>query len=325
MILPLAAALAAALSLFVGVGALTGQFGFRQRQVLARAVSLQRQRAEGSYSSAREPLRILKKDTVADSASLSAALRRFAWAPRRATLLERADLPLKVSEYLLIALAAFSLPALLVGLASGLPLVGLGFGVAGVVFLEWWVRARARRRSQLFEKQLPVALEIMSTSLKSGFGIMEAVAQVSRDMDPPIAHEFRRIVDETRVGGSFEASVEELVHRIDSQDLRIVARALDVHRKVGGDLASILDSVANTMREREELRGHVRALTSQQRLSGIIVGLLPLWVIAFFSVVSPDFIAPLWEDKVGRVLLATGAGLEVVAFFAMRRILKIEV
>jgi tight adherence protein B len=110
-----------------------------------------------------------------------------------------------------------------------------------------------------------------------------------------------------------------------SQDLHIVARALDIHRKVGGDLAAILDGVANTMREREELRGHVLALTAQQRLGGIIVGLLPLWIVGFFLVSDPNFISPLWEEPAGRIMLGIGAALDAVAFFLMRWFMTIEV
>jgi tight adherence protein B len=176
-----------------------------------------------------------------------------------------------------------------------------------------------------FNKQLPVALQVMATSLRSGFGVMEAVQTVGREMDEPLAGEFTQIIDQARVGGSFEAGVAGMVERVDSNDLRIVARALEIHRKVGGDLAAILDSVAATMREREELRGHINALTAQQRFGGMVVGVLPVWVVGFFLVANPDFISPLWEDSVGRMLLAAGGAMEIVAFAAMRKIMAIEV
>jgi tight adherence protein B len=116
-----------------------------------------------------------------------------------------------------------------------------------------------------------------------------------------------------------------MVGRVESQDLKIVARALEVHRKVGGDLAQILESVATTMREREELRGHIRALTAQQRFGGIIIGLLPFWVIGFFLVADPEFISPLWEETAGRIMLGLAAVFEVVGIFLMRQVMKIEV
>jgi tight adherence protein B len=318
------AGLFGALSVFVGVGALTGQFSYSQRRLAARTVTLQR---GGVDEKPRDlgSMGLLKDDAVAGSARVSAVLRKYSWVASRAALLEQANLPLKVSEYLLVLVVTFAGLAALVTLTSGMILIGLLFGVVGVVVVELWVRSRARRRLDLFNKQLPVALQVMATSLRSGFGVMEAVQTVSREMDDPLAGEFGLIIDQARVGGSFEAGVAAMVARVKSNDLRIVARALEIHRKVGGDLAAILDSVAGTMREREELRGHITALTAQQRLGGMIVGLLPAWVVGFFLVVNPEFISPLWQEPLGRVFLAAGATMELVAFVAMRKIMTIEV
>lgn len=318
------AGLFGALSVFVGIGALTGQFSYSQRRVAARTVSLQR---GGIDEKPRDlvSMGLLKDDAVAGSARVSAVLRKYSWVASRAALLEQADLPLKVSEYLLVLVVTFAGLTALVTLTSGMILIGLLFGVVGVLVVEVWVRSRARRRLELFNKQLPVALQVMATSLRSGFGVMEAVQTVSHEMDDPLAGEFGLIIDQSRVGGSFEAGVAAMVARVKSNDLRIVARALEIHRKVGGDLAAILDSVASTMREREELRGHITALTAQQRLGGMIVGLLPAWVVGFFLVVNPEFISPLWQEPLGRVFLAAGASMELVAFVAMRKIMTIEV
>ena len=319
----LLAAMTGPISVFVGVGALTGQFSGTQRRLAARTVTLQR---GGVDEKPREiSAALLKDDDIAGSKRLSAMLRRYGWTANRAALLSKADLPLKVSEYVLMQVVVFAVVAAITGLISALWIVGLLFGVVAVICIELWIRARARSRLAEFNKQLPTALQVMATSLRSGFGIMEAVNTVSREMDDPLAGEFGQIIDQARVGGSFEAGVEAMVARVDSADLKIVARALEIHRKVGGDLASILDSVAATMREREELRGHILALTAQQRLGGMIVGLLPAWVVGFFLVVNPEFISPLWEEPVGRLLLAAGATMEVVAFIAMRRIMTIEV
>jgi tight adherence protein B len=152
-----------------------------------------------------------------------------------------------------------------------------------------------------------------------------SVATVVREMDAPLSTEFQRVLDEARVGGSFESGLASMVERVDSADLRIVARALEIHRKVGGDLAEILDQVAATMREREELRGHISALTAQQRFGGMVVGLLPIWVAGVFLVFDPSFISPLWEETAGRILLAVLVVMEITAFLAMRKIMSIEV
>lgn len=318
------AAVFGALSVFVGVGALTGQLSYNQRKLAARTVTLSRPGADDRQRSL-AGTGLLKEDAVAGSERVSAILRRYSWVASRAALLERAALPLKVSEYILVLVVTFAGLAALVTLTSGILVFGLIFGTVGVVGVELWVRSRARRRLELFNKQLPIALQVMATSLRSGFGIMEAVQTVSREMDDPLAGEFGLIIDQARVGGSFEAGVSAMVSRVNSSDLRIVARALEIHRKVGGDLASILDSVAGTMREREELRGHITALTAQQRLGGMIVGLLPAWVVGFFMVVNPEFISPLWEEPLGRIFLAAGGLMELTAFVTMRRIMTIEV
>jgi tight adherence protein B len=322
MAIQLLAAFLGALTVFVAVGSLTGQFSYSRRRLVNRAVNLTRQEIDAT-GSAFNP--ILREDQLAGSEGARNFLRRFTWASKRAELLDRADLPLKVSEYIGIALVLAIGIGFITAVVSGLWWVGLIFGAAAIIGFEYWTKNRAKRRLQRFNEQLPIALQIMSTSLKSGFGIMEAVATVARDMDAPLSEEFSRIVEEARVGGSFEQSMDRLVERMDSTDLRIVVRALEIHRKVGGDLGEILDSVGATMRERDELRGHVRALTAQQRLGGMIVGLLPIWVVGFFLVTQPDFISPLWTDEIGRVLLGAGIVMEAVAFVVMRRVMDIEV
>ena len=315
----------AALTVFVAVGVLTGQFSFNQRRLAARAVMLQRQGAEGSTRPLAGGAALLKDDVLSGNATLSSFFKRFRWFANRAEMLERAALPLKVSEYVLVLIVAFLATTAVVAVVSSALWIGLIMGAVALVAVEMWVRARVRGRLAAFNKQLPVALQVMATTLRSGFGVMEAVQTVGREMDEPLSAEFSLIIDQARVGGSFESGVANMVRRIDSNDLRIVARALEIHRRVGGDLASILDSVAATMREREELRGHITALTAQQRLGGMVVGVLPLWVVGFFLVANPDFISPLWEENIGRVLLAIGGAMELVALIAMRKIMSIEV
>lgn len=322
MMLTLFATLCASLAVFVGVGAVSGQFSFSNRRLAARTITLQR----GDTKPRKDKKSIiLKDDDFGGSPFVTSLLRKSGWAARRAVMLDRADVALKVSEYVLVLMALFVGLWLVVSLTSGYWFIGLGAGVVGVLGGEFWLRSRMKRRSAKFNKQLPIALQVMATSLKSGFGIMEAVGSVSREMDAPLSTEFARILDEARLGGSFEAGLTAMVDRIDSNDLRIVARAIEIHRKVGGDLAAILESVAGTMREREELRGHIIALTAQQRFGGMVVGALPIWIAGFFLVVDPKFISPLWTDTAGRIILVIAISMEIVAVFAMRKVMAIEV
>ncbi len=321
MALSLAAALAMAAAVFTGIRAIGG-ISRGRRRILARA---HRAAALGPPPPPIARPSLLRADNLSDSAFLRRILQRYPWSARRAAMLERADLPLTVSEYAAILLALGILGAAGGAVLSGLPPVGLLTGGGAVLGADLLCQRRARQRSARFDQQLPAALQLLATSLRSGFGIMEAIKTVARETDPPLAAEFGHIVDEGRLGGSFEDSMDRLVERIGSRDLRIVARALRTHRKVGGNLAEILEGVADTMRERARLRGHVQSLTAEQRFGGAIVGLLPLWVIAFFLLVDPAFISPLWETSPGRLILAAGLAMEAVAFLIMRRIVAIDV
>jgi len=266
----------------------------------------------------------LRPDTVAANPALRALLRRFRWTERRAEMLDRAGLGISVSAYALVLASLFGLGAVAGTVATGILVAGMGTGLVLVAAAEWFLRARVRARRDRFDRQLPGALQAMATALKSGFSILEAVRAAARESDPPLSRELSRILDEHRVGASFDTSLAAVGERIGSADFGIVVHAFRTHRRVGGNLAEILDHVAETMREREKLRGHVRALTAEQRASSVIVGMLPVWVLVFFLLVDPAFIAPLWQVPLGRVILGVGAALEVVAFLLLRRIAAVE-
>lgn len=320
------AALAVGLTVFVAVMALTARPTARHDLVerIDRTRWDPKPRAEAKEA-AGGTTQALRDDAIASHAAIGALLRRLEWSSRRATTLERADLPLKVSEYAALLGGIFFVAVMLVTVISGMALAGLAAGVVSLFVVEAFVKHRAAARAERFQQQLPSALQVMAASLRSGFSIMESIRMVTQEMEAPLAVEFGRILDEQRVGGSFEASLEGLVERMESKDLGIVVRALQTHRKVGGDLGEILSRVAETMREREKLRGHVKSLTAEQRFGGTVVGLLPLWVLGFFYLFDPSFISPLWEESVGRLILGGGAMLELVAFFLMRRIVAIDV
>jgi tight adherence protein B len=317
------AALLASAAVFAAASAASRRRQARSVYVASRVAPFERHDARSAPAPA--PHGLFRESPLAHSRSLRSLLARSAWASRRAILLERAELKLNVVEYTMAVIIAAGLAGAAAAYLSGLPPVGAGAAALVAAASEYWLRSKARRYRARFDRQLPVALQAMAMSLRSGFGIMEAVATVVREMDDPLAAEFRRVLDEARVGGSFESGLAHMVERVESDDLRIVSRALELHKKVGGNLAEILEVVAATMREREELRGHINALTAQQRLGGMIVGLLPLWVIGFFMVLNPEFIAPLWNTSAGHILLLLGGGLEAVGFIAIRRVLALEV
>ena len=327
MTLQLIAALLGALAVFVTAGVLTGQAGNSRRRVVERALRLEGRRLHNQATASGDTVRatLIREDLVAGNPTLAAFLSRFSWVRRRAITLDRGHTPLKVSEYaLLLLIAAVALSVVVVAITGFLPAV-LPAAAAVIFAGEWLVKRRAAKRVERYSAQLPASLQMMATSLQSGFGIMEGIMNVSREMDPPLAEDFQRIFDEVRMGGAFDESLQRLADRIGTVDMQIVTQALAVHRTVGGNLGEILEQAAATAREREELRRHLKSLTAQERMSANIIATLPLWAAGVLFLMAPELITPLWTETVGRIALAGAVALEVTGFFLMHRVMSIEV
>ena len=327
MTLELIAALLGALAVFVTAGALTGsRVGGSRRRVLDRALRLEGRRLHQEAAAAGDTVRasLIREDLVARNRTLAAFLSRFSWVQRRVITFDRGHTPLKVSEYVLLLLAALALSGAVIVLTGFLPAV---LPAAALAFFagEWLIKRRAAQRIERFSAQLPAALQMMATSLQSGFGIMEGMMNVSREMDPPLSEDFQRILDEVRLGGAFDESLQRLADRIGTVDMQIVTQALAVHRSVGGNLGEILEQAAATAREREEIRRHLKSLTAQERMSANIIAALPAVAVGILYAMAPELITPLWTETVGRSALATAVALEITGFLLMRRVMKIEV
>lgn len=327
MILFIAAALFGALTIFFVIGLLTGQLDRTRRREMERVLRLERTRLQTEAVAEGNDVRaaLLREDTVSDNEALSAFLRRFSWVKARAVTLEQGDVPLKVSEYaLLLAMGYISL-AVVATLITGFLPAGFLIGLGAIFIGEMFVTKRAKNRISQFNLQLPVALQMMATSLQSGFSTMEAIRTVAREMDAPLSQEFQRILEEARAGASFETSLERLAARIATPDMRIMTQALSVHREVGGNLGEILGQVAATMRERSELERHIKSLTSQERMSALLIAALPFLIIAMVGLSAPELISILWTTTIGYVLVGVALVLETIGFWLMRRVMTIEV
>lgn len=239
--------------------------------------------------------------------------------------LAAAAVPLRVGEYLLIrwicalGLAAFTLMLGLVWLFA-IPVAAVGFYLP-----KFYVGHRQQQRLRKFEDQLTDALVMMSNALKSGSSFLQAIDMVAHELPAPINEEFAQIVAEVGVGAPLEEALTNLTKRIKSYDLYLVVTAILVQRQTGGNLSEILDNIAYTIRERNRLLRHVQVLTAQQRFSAIIVGSLPLFILLVLSLLSPSYHQPFLEVPAGRIMLGVAAFFEIVGFYVMRRVARIEV
>jgi len=250
----------------------------------------------------------------------------------------RADLRLKPSEFLAIwAGSIVGVPLLFIVLSLGLPalrnpLALLIGAFVGFMLPRFWLGRRKSGRLSSFNKQLPDTITLLANGLRAGSSFLQAVELVVRESRPPVSTEFSRVIREVNLGLPFEQAMENMVRRVRSDDLELMATAINIQHTVGGNLAEILDSIAFTIRERIRIKGEIRTLTAQQRLSGYVVGFLPIGLAGFLFVAAPNFMAPMFEKPpealglpLGVVILFMGGFMMFIGFMLIRKIVDIEV
>jgi tight adherence protein B len=249
-----------------------------------------------------------------------------------------ADLKLKPSEYLgiwasttigvpvVFFLLGFLLPALQNPIMLMLGLL-IGFFVPRL-----WLGRRKSGRLKAFNKQLPDTVTLIANALRAGSSFLQSIELVVRESRPPISTEFGRVIREVNLGLPFDVALENMVQRVKSEDFELMATAISIQHQVGGNLAEILDSIAFTIRERIRIKGEIRTLTAQQRLSGYVVGGLPFGLALFIYLAAPTFFDPMFAKPpeflgiplgvilLGIAVMAMGAG-----FYFIRKIVDIEV
>jgi tight adherence protein B len=252
-----------------------------------------------------------------------------AWAQRTSLDLARAGLNLRVGEYLLLrsflAILGFVVPWALSGAAVSGLIAGVVLAVVAYMALALHVRLRIRRRRRAIEGQLGEALTHIANAMRAGFALLQAIDSAARRLRPPLAEEFARLVTDVNLGRTLEDALADLSERVGSYDLEMVVTAILIQRRTGGNLSEILDNVAETMRERNRVRGEIRTLTAQQRFAGTVLSIWPIFLGIIFFLVNPDLMSNLWTTPVGIVLLVSAAFLQLLGFLTIRRIIAIDI
>jgi len=249
--------------------------------------------------------------------------------------LAQADIPMKATEFLLMR---FLLAAVgfMIGyysrdyLLSGVLLGALLYVIPGIV-----VQVHQHRRRAKFVRQLADALMLLTNSLRSGYGFLKGLELVAKEMEDPISKELNRMLREVNLGATIEQALNNLGKRIGSPDLDIVISAYLVQKDVGGNLTEIMEKVAETIRERLKIQGDIRVLTAQGRLSGLIVGLLPLALFLFFLFWAPFYFEPMFTDPkqavfgleipVGVLMLLGALVWQLLGGYVIHKIIDIKV
>ena len=239
--------------------------------------------------------------------------------------LEAAGVSLRSGEFVVVSVGS----AIVLGIlgAALLRNIALALVLAGVgAFIPTFaLRMALQRREEKLRDQLPDVLTILASSLRAGHSFLQSLDTVAKEIAPPAAAEFQRVVAEIRLGRPAEDALEALAERVGSADFKWAVLAVNIQREVGGNLAEILDNVSDTLRERATLRRQIRVLTAEGRLSAWVLALLPVAIGLYMAAVNSDYISLLVTTPVGWVMLGTALVLLVLGVVWMRKIVDIDV
>jgi tight adherence protein B len=236
--------------------------------------------------------------------------------------LDRAGIDMRPGEFSVLV-AGVTLAVLLVGLLLFGPIVGIIVAIAVALGFRTYVSMRAEKRRARFADQLGDTLQLISGTLRSGHGLLQAVDTVAEESESPTREEFRRIVVETRLGKSLPDALHATAARVRNEDFEWVVEAIDIHREVGGDLAEVLDHVAATIRSRNSIRRQVEALSAEGRLSAVILLVLPIGMTIVISIVNPKYLSELTDTTAGNVMIAGAIVLLGIGGLWLRRIVRV--
>jgi tight adherence protein B len=324
----LIAGLAAAAVLLIAVGiSMSGGSGGVASRLERYARSGGDSKAEGDA----------EKDSAV-MAGLSHMIERQNATERLATEIARADLKLRPAEFVAMWIATpFVFVAISFVFGFLFPALQHPFTLAvvfviGLIAPRYYLRMRQRRRVRRFGEQLPDTITLLANSLRAGSSFLQGLELVTREGRPPISEEFERVVREMSLGVALQPALNNLVRRVDSEDLELMVTAINIQSQVGGNLATVLDSIAFTIRERIRIIGEINTLTAMQRYSGYVITLLPVGLAIILFIISPSYIGRLLQNPpeilglpAGVVFLIIGGISMLIGYILIRRIVDIKV
>jgi tight adherence protein B len=238
-------------------------------------------------------------------------------------VLERAGVTMRLQDLVLL-LVAGALVAEAAGIALGGKLPGLLLALSVPVVARIVLGIMAGRRRTAFSDQLDDTLQLLASSLRAGHSMREALASVAREAEEPTSMEFTRIMNEIRVGRPLRSSLDETAARMESDDFTWVTQAIAINAEAGGNLAKVLDGVGNTIRERNQIRRQVTALSAEGKLSAYVLMALPFGIAGFLAFANPKYLAKFTESLLGYCLIGAAVLLLVVGALWLRKVVSFK-
>ena len=239
--------------------------------------------------------------------------------------MQKAGIPLLGTEFLILLGISAVLSAAIVFAVTKKLFAGVLVAVV-VVVAEWvFVLLKISRREAAFTNQLGDCLMMVANAMRAGFSFLQAMDLVAKEMEPPISAEFKHVMRDINLGASVERALDDMDKRVSSPDFSLVVTAVLIQQQVGGDLAHILDTISDTIQDRIRMRREIHTLTSQGRMSGYVLGVLPFALGAFISVVNPGYIEPLFTERLGQIAIGIAVVMVIIGFIIIQRIVNIDV
>ena len=271
-------------------------------------------------------------------AGMSRALERQGLGERLAVDLARADLKMRPAEFLILWAVTpiiFLALALMLGFVfEGFrnPVALVGAALLGLYAPRFYLKRRQAKRIKAFADQLPDTITLLANSLRAGSSFLQGIELVTREARPPISEEFERVVRDMQLGLAMQPALNNLVRRVNSEDLELMVTAIQIQSQVGGNLATVLDSIAFTIRERVRIHAEIQTLTAMQRYSGYVITLLPVGLAGLLFLISPSYMNKMFESPpeimglpAGVVFMIVGLISMFIGFLLIRRIVDIKV
>lgn len=265
----------------------------------------------------------LTKATTASTALIDKVLRRRGRLDSIAHSLDLAGIKRSVPEYIIFVGAA-TLAAVAAGAVLGGPAAAILLGALAVAGGVMFVSIRASRRRADFADQLDDLVQLLGSNMRAGHSVLQGMDSVAHELEEPGAGEILRIVNQSRVGRDLGEAMDETAERMDSDDFRWIAQAIAIHRQVGGNLAEVMDTVGETIRERNQIRRQVKALAAEGKISAYVLVALPFLVTLALMVLNPEYMGRLTESVIGYGMILMAIVLLAIGSFWLSKLVKIK-
>jgi len=268
---------------------------------------------------------VLKTELLSDVPPLNRLLSRLNVAVQVDRRLRQADLKIRAGTFILLSVILFA-----VGVTAGSflhwpAILSLPVGIALFSIPTAVVNLKRRLRVKRFVNHLPDALEMFARSLRAGHSFTGAIQLVAQEMPDPVGLEFRKVFEEQNLGVPLRQALIGMTDRVDTLDVKFFVTAILIQRDTGGNLAEIIDKISYVIRERFRIQGQLKVFTAQARMTGFILAFLPIGVALLIGMLNPDYLKPLWFDRIGKLMAVAAVVMQITGMLVIRKIIRIKI